>query len=188
MFAEKGYHETSVRDIAKRAGVNPSLINYHFGGKEELYRTILEQAGITSASRFHRILGSVDSQDEFAFRFKMMVEELVKGSIHNFDIQRIIEQVIHNQGDIGEEVFRERHFSILQNIISFIKNAQEKDYIRSDIDARLVGLMIVAFVRNISLMRHAIKNFMSLDIENDDMQQETVNTLMKLVLAGLEKK
>lgn len=187
LFAEKGYHETSVRDIAKTAGVNPSLINYHFGGKEELYRTILEEAGITSATRFHRILGEVASKEEFQFRFKMMIEELVKGSIHNFDIQRIIEQVIHNQNDIGEEVFKERHFSILQKIIDFINDAQNKGFIRSDIEPKLVGLMIVAFVRNLSLMRHAINNFMGLNIAEDSVQNQTIDTLLKLVLAGLDK-
>ena len=187
LFADKGYHETSVRDIAKLAGVNPSLINYHFGGKEELYRTILEESGISSSTRFHRILGEVDSREEFHFRFKMVIEELVKGSIHNFDIQRIIEQVIHNRNDIGEEVFKERHFSILQNIIGFIASAQSKGYIRDDIEPKLVGLMIVAFVRNLSLMRHAIDNFMGLNIANDEVQEQTIQTLLKLVLAGLDK-
>ena len=187
LFAEKGYHETSVRDIAKLAGVNPSLINYHFGGKEELYRNILEQAGIETHSRFQRILGEVESVDEFSFRFKMLAEEIVKGSVQNFDIQRIIEQVIHNQGDIGEEVFRERHFTVLQNIIQFIETAQKKSFVKEDLDPRLVGFLIVAFVRNLSLLRQALKNFMNLDIEDTQVQQETVETLLKLVLAGLKK-
>lgn len=187
LFAEKGYHETSVRDIARSAGVNPSLINYHFGGKEELYRRILEKAGIETHLRFQRILGEIESSEEFSFRFKMLVEELVRGSVQNFDVQRIIEQVIHNQGDIGEEVFRERHFTVLQKIITFIENAQNKDYIKNDMDARLVGLLVVAFVRNISLLRHAIKNFMDLDIEGEAVQQEIVETLLKLVLGGLKR-
>ncbi len=187
LFAEKGYHETSVRDIARIAGVNPSLINYHFGGKEELYRNILEKAGIETHSRVQRILGDIESAEEFAFRFKMLVEELVRGSVHNFDVQRIIEQVIHNQGDIGEEVFREHHFTVLQNIIEFIQTAQKKNFVKEDLDARLVGLLVVSFVRNLSLLRQAIKNFMGLDIEETTVQQETVETILKLVLGGLKK-
>ncbi len=42
MFAEKGFYGTSIRDICKVAGVNISLISYHFGGKEELYKVVVE--------------------------------------------------------------------------------------------------------------------------------------------------
>jgi len=43
LFAEKGYRGTTVRDICKRAGTaNINSINYYYGGKEKLYRHILE--------------------------------------------------------------------------------------------------------------------------------------------------
>jgi AcrR family transcriptional regulator len=38
LFAERGFAATSTRQIAARAGVNISLISYHFGGKEGLRR------------------------------------------------------------------------------------------------------------------------------------------------------
>lgn len=37
MFAEKGVAATSVRELARQAGVNIAAINYHFGSKENLY-------------------------------------------------------------------------------------------------------------------------------------------------------
>lgn len=42
-FAARGFAGARVGDIADRAGVNKQLITYYFGGKEGLYRTILEQ-------------------------------------------------------------------------------------------------------------------------------------------------
>jgi AcrR family transcriptional regulator len=38
LFAEKGYAETSTREIALAAGVNIASISYYFGDKEGLYR------------------------------------------------------------------------------------------------------------------------------------------------------
>jgi TetR/AcrR family transcriptional regulator, regulator of cefoperazone and chloramphenicol sensitivity len=43
IFAQNGYKETTVRQICKQAGSsNINSINYYFGGKEALYREILE--------------------------------------------------------------------------------------------------------------------------------------------------
>lgn len=37
MFAEQGYRRARVADICARAEVNLAAVNYHFGGKKELY-------------------------------------------------------------------------------------------------------------------------------------------------------
>ncbi len=42
LFAEKGYHNTSLRDITSKAMVNIAAVNYHFGSKEKLFEEILK--------------------------------------------------------------------------------------------------------------------------------------------------
>ena len=37
LFAAQGFHGTTVREIAERAGVNLAAGHYHFGSKRELY-------------------------------------------------------------------------------------------------------------------------------------------------------
>lgn len=43
LFADRGYDGVSVRELAKRAGVNAAAINYHFGGKEGLYHAVIRK-------------------------------------------------------------------------------------------------------------------------------------------------
>ncbi len=42
LFAEKGFEGSSIRDLAKRAGVNVAMVNYYFGSKENLFQSMVE--------------------------------------------------------------------------------------------------------------------------------------------------
>lgn len=41
LFAEKGFHGVTVRAIARQAGADPALVAYYFGGKQELFDSVL---------------------------------------------------------------------------------------------------------------------------------------------------
>ncbi|OUD40268.1 TetR family transcriptional regulator, partial [Flavobacterium psychrophilum] len=41
LFAEKGFDGTSIRDIAKTAGINIAMISYYFGSKEKLLESVV---------------------------------------------------------------------------------------------------------------------------------------------------
>jgi TetR/AcrR family transcriptional regulator, regulator of cefoperazone and chloramphenicol sensitivity len=43
LFAERGYAETASKEITERAGTNVAAVNYHFGSREKLYITVLEE-------------------------------------------------------------------------------------------------------------------------------------------------
>lgn len=43
LFAEQGFDTTSVKDIAKRAGVAPGLLYHYFPSKEDLLNAVLEE-------------------------------------------------------------------------------------------------------------------------------------------------
>ena len=43
VFAERGYHASSIDDIAREAGVSKALIYEHFASKQDLYAELLEQ-------------------------------------------------------------------------------------------------------------------------------------------------
>ena len=45
LFAERGYDEVSVEDIASSAGVTRGLVHHYFGGRKEVYIALLERIG-----------------------------------------------------------------------------------------------------------------------------------------------
>ena len=58
VFAEHGYHATTVREIVKRSGANIAAVNYHFGGKLGLYTEVLQR--LVRAARVNAINSALD--------------------------------------------------------------------------------------------------------------------------------
>lgn len=85
LFAEYGFSATSVRDITSSAGCNLAAVNYHFRGKQNLYREVFRRrlaelrdrriASIRDACRGIRSLEEI--LEAFAAAF---LEPLVGGS------------------------------------------------------------------------------------------------------------
>ncbi|MCT2534997.1 forespore capture DNA-binding protein RefZ [Aquibacillus koreensis] len=77
LFYNKGYHGTSVRDIAKKASVNVSLINYYFSSKQGL----LESAVITYYEEYliqiEQSLAETESLQAMV-RLKKMIEAIIQ--------------------------------------------------------------------------------------------------------------
>src|SRR4051812_18976773 len=43
LFAERGYAGVSTRQLGRRAAVNIATLNYHFGGKQQLYEAVVDE-------------------------------------------------------------------------------------------------------------------------------------------------
>ncbi|MGW0082099.1 TetR/AcrR family transcriptional regulator [Streptomyces sp. NPDC003393] len=54
-FSERGYEKTSVRGIAKAAGVDSALVHHYFGTKEQVFEAAIEVAFAPALSASHMI-------------------------------------------------------------------------------------------------------------------------------------
>lgn len=69
LFSEKGYTCTSVAEICKKAEANIASVNYHFGSKDALYRSVIEYTYEQATSRYPFDDASSATVDERFFKF-----------------------------------------------------------------------------------------------------------------------
>jgi AcrR family transcriptional regulator len=80
IFAEKGYHQASIRDIARATGVSLSGLYYYFNSKEELLFLIQDHAFGTLQAGLDRLLaGEQDAQR----RLRLLMENHLRYFIAN---------------------------------------------------------------------------------------------------------
>jgi AcrR family transcriptional regulator len=58
VFAERGYHTTSIDDIARAAGISKALIYEHFASKQELHADLLE---VQASELYRRVAKAVEA-------------------------------------------------------------------------------------------------------------------------------
>lgn len=74
-FAETGYHETSMNDVAKVAGVTKPVVYQRFDSKRDLYREVLEDIGERmQASVFHTAAAATTPREQVEAGFAAYIE------------------------------------------------------------------------------------------------------------------
>ena len=136
LFSIKGYHGTSISDIAKSAGISKGLAYNYFESKQKLVEALFEQM-LQIGQEFEEILdSSLDSYSkievliEFSFKYIEENEEFWRLYI-SFVLQpEIIEQ--------GKKVSNEFNSRLLKKMEKILKEVGLKN---PTIEARILGAL-----------------------------------------------
>jgi TetR/AcrR family transcriptional regulator len=91
LFSERSFDGASTRNIAELAGVTQPLLNYHFAGKEELWRAAVDDLFERFRTSMQDRLSGLRGVDEVTIA-RLMVRHFVEFSAANPQLHRIIMQ------------------------------------------------------------------------------------------------
>jgi AcrR family transcriptional regulator len=111
VFAEKGYEAGSVRLITQKAKANQAAINYHFGGKEGLYREVL-RAALHAFDEFSLLdeneLPNMDREEALRLFLRQQLVPLLRRSQLSRFLQLFNWEVLHRTPVFQELLATER--------------------------------------------------------------------------------
>ncbi|HYV06107.1 MAG TPA: TetR/AcrR family transcriptional regulator [Blastocatellia bacterium] len=100
IFAEKGYHSTSIRDIAKATEMSLSGLYYYFRSKDELLFLIQDYCFSTVIDDCHKLIAGVEDP---VHRLKLLIENHLHYFVHNMNEMKVLS---HEANSIGGDLFK----------------------------------------------------------------------------------
>lgn len=144
LFAEEGYEKATVKQISDRAGVNVSLVSYHFGGKEGLYRSCLQQFGENRLNSAERILSAPKDTAEYKVRLEMFITEMLQNFAEEPTLCRLIQREIENPSSVVEDIFEKTFLKVFLTLVDFNKSAIKNNILKKEVDPLLSASFLMS--------------------------------------------
>jgi AcrR family transcriptional regulator len=142
LFAEHGFDGTSLRQVAREAGVDPAMVHHFFKGKDELFALSIELPADPV-----QVLAGVESLDP-----GQRAEQIVRAVLRLWESPAQHSLVAFLRGTIGSKaktaMLRELvSRTILQRIMAGLPGTPEELALRGNLVAtQVVGLMLARYV------------------------------------------
>ena len=149
LFAEKGFANTSTRELASAAGVNIAAISYYFGDKAGLYRAAYtEPMGNSCGEVVVFDPSQMTLESVLRTMLTQFVEPLKQGDLVQLCMRLHFREMLEPTGLWAEEIdngIRPAHSALVQALSLHLQLAQADDDIHR-LAFSIVGLAIHMFV------------------------------------------
>jgi len=184
LFAGRGFHEVSTREIARAAKVNPAMIHYYFDDKEGLYRAMLETAFERLVGEVRKLAASADGASPIV----EIVELYTKTLARDPWIPRLMIREVLSDGAPFREEFIERFAGPASVLVpSVIRREREAAHVRADLDPRLATLSLMGMVLFPFLAFPVASRVFGLEL-NDEFRHQFITHTTKLFFEGAAPK
>jgi len=180
MFAERGFENVSIRQIANEADLNSAMISYYFGGKEQLFTAVL--------SRQAKPLVDFSRQDTS----HLSTEEVLSKYI------TIMKEIHHEHPSLGEFIvqsftcktplyagFAKKMENVFRLLSQALQRGIAEGKLRKDLDVKEATILLVGMANFHFLTQNFRKQFPIADGQNEDVYMKQA---LQIFLAGIAKK
>src|ERR1044072_4263253 len=124
IFAEKGFHHTSVRDISRATKMSLSGLYYYFTTKEELLYLIQERCFVTLLQRWEQAL---DPALDVRARIRCFAENALRFFLHNMPEMKVMAHEDESlTGEFNDKilVLKRRYVKVIMDLIGELQTQE----------------------------------------------------------------
>jgi AcrR family transcriptional regulator len=140
LFAEKGYHGTSIGDLADAMGVQKGSLYAHIASKQDLlYETMAE-----GARAFHAGLDAIDDRLPAPEKIRLALRSHLRVVAEQLDVATVfVQEWRYLEGQRRDEIVAERR-RYEDRIRAFFGEGRELGDLRTDLDDATAALLLLS--------------------------------------------
>lgn len=146
LFSKCGLDKTSTRDISKDSHSNISLISYHFGGKEGLYREVIREFAEKVRDKVQPTISEFRAQpmtrELFMKEVETMVGNMIEMRTSHPEISVILAREKIEGMPLSKDVHAEIFYPMIQNFFEMFKAAQAKGIVKPGLHPALFFIIL----------------------------------------------
>jgi TetR/AcrR family transcriptional regulator len=165
LFAERGLNGVSIRQLSKSAGVSISMISYHFGGKEGLYSSVLQEQ--FSGFKFIEEINKADS--EALEKIEAYIRWIIVRHRNNPYLLRFYTSELTNPTQFFSLIVQPAIEKVIQILVHIIEDGISKNVFRKDLNPVDTVLAMAGMVNYYFLSTLATQDFINHSPERDEV-------------------
>ena len=140
LFAERGYHGTSIGDLAEAMGVQKGSLYAHINSKQDLlYETMRE-----GADAFHAALDALPDHAPVTERIRLALRGHLRVVAEQLDVATVfIREWRYLEGDRRDEIVAERR-RYEERVRALFREGREVGELRTDLDDATAALLMLS--------------------------------------------
>lgn len=162
---------------------NVSAISYHFGSKEELYRSCLKEEGQSLIALVQSILIAPENQADFKAKLKLYLSQFFDHAMLNRDSILIVSKDANSKSAM--ETVHTIFSKIPESITAFLQEAQAKEIIRKEIDIQSLCHMITSPIFMQVLFADQTRLYKQKDLAVAQFRHQFVDQQVEILTNGI---
>ncbi|MCX8028606.1 MAG: TetR/AcrR family transcriptional regulator [Brevinematales bacterium] len=142
LFADKGFHETKVDEIAKKSQVAKGTIYLYFKNKEDILKKSLEYILQKAIENYY-----IDNNKSFCENLKEILERNSNFALDNINFYKVMLSSVYKVNKSEEYKKRSQDFNqIVSKVKILLEKGLEEGIVRKDIDIDNLSILLTNLI------------------------------------------
>jgi TetR/AcrR family transcriptional regulator len=186
LFSAKGFHGVSVKEICKQAKCNISLVSYHYGGKEGLYKSCIEAPAEKEHQAAIRDLQDVSTFDEFVAQLTEFGNNMLCRASEDFRLYKIVSREMESEDLLIAELFEKTYHSVFVKVCEKITDAVDKGWLRKDLHPPITTMLFLGTLMHAIRSEGLRKKYFNRTLRDSEYRKTIVDQIIGIFINGIK--